>query len=94
MAINSAVRSGKKVWGALQGIKKYVMTSVSGTSGTTVKFTGQAAVLNHIKRGYRVFGPGLSAKANVLSVNVSSGTVTIYAGTGTFQTGQKYTFES
>jgi hypothetical protein len=94
MAINSGITSGRKIWGTLQGVKKYTMTSVSGTSGVTVKFTGQATVIGKIKRGYRVTGPGLTSKANVLSVNPAAGTITIYPGNGTFTTGANYTFTS
>lgn len=93
MAINSSLGSGKKVWGALQGVKRFTLKASSG-SGVTATFSGQTAIINQIKKSYRVTGTGLTSKANVLSVNPAAGTVTIIAGTGSFSTGSTYVFTS
>jgi len=93
MAINSSLGSGKKIWGALQGVKRYTLKATSG-SGSSATFTGQSTVVNQIKKGYRVTGTGLNSKASVASVNTSTNTITIVSGTGSFSTGSTYVFTS
>ena len=93
MAINSPKGAGKKVWGTLQGVKRLSLTTVSGTSGSSAKFSNLQTV-KQIKPGYRVTGSGLTSKASVLSVNTATQTITVHPGTGSFQTGVKYIFTS
>ena len=91
MSINSALGTGRKIWGGLQGAKRYTMKATSG-SGATATFTGQPSIVQHIKKGYR--GTGLNFKASVLSVNYTTGVITVATGSGTFYTGATYIFTS
>jgi len=93
MSINSALGTGRKIWGGLQGVKRYTMKATLG-SGATATFTGQTSIVQHIKKGYRVTGTGLNFKASVLSVNYTTGVITVASGSGTFHTGATYVFTS